>query len=128
MEGGQLDGLASRGTEQKVEGFNADPDRKLNDFALMLSIYHKEAGRQLFQLLLQLVADLRQTLTLDVLQFQFLRFEKGELHTRQKDFLALAFFFPGFLFRAKLCQHKVNVTTPSLQRPAALGGSPSPSL
>lgn len=63
-----------------MEGFNADPDWKLNGFA-----YHEEAGRQLFQLLLQLVAELRQTLALDVLQFQFLRFKKGELHTLQKN-------------------------------------------
>lgn len=100
----------------------------------MLSIYHKETGRQLFQLLLQLVAELRQTLTLDVLQFQFLRFKKGELHTLQKYLLAIAFFcFLSFFFfflhaPTLICQHKVNVTTPSLQRPAALGGSPSPSL
>lgn len=40
----------------------------------MVSIYHEETGRQLLQLLLQLDADLRQTLTLDVLHFQFLTF------------------------------------------------------
>lgn len=59
----------------------------------MMSIYHKETGRQLLQLLLQLVADLRQTLTLDVLQFQFLIFEKENFRLIKKDSLGIAFFF-----------------------------------
>lgn len=59
-----------------MEGFSADRDFKPERLASTGSVYHKETGRQLLQLLLQLVADLGQTLTLDVLQFQFLRFEK----------------------------------------------------
>lgn len=90
-----------------MEGFNADPDWKLNGFAVMLSIYHKETGRQLFQLLLQLVAELRQTLTLDVLQFQFLRFKKGELRTLQKYLLALAFFLLFVHFFFSFYTHKL---------------------
>lgn len=98
-----------------------------------LSDYLKQTGRQLFQLLLQLIPDLRQTLALFVLQFQFLRFARENFHstgrrrrTRYTCVCSFVIFFRSH--KALVCQHKVNITTPSLQRPAALWGSPSPSL
>lgn len=100
-----------------------------------LSDYLKQTGRQLFQLLLQLIPDLRQTLALFVLQFQFLRFARENLQstrsrwrTRYTCVCSFVIFLGGGSHKALACQHKVNITTPSLQRPAVLGGSPSPSL
>lgn len=63
----------------------------------MVGRYHKETSRQLLQLLLQLVADLRQTLTLDVLQFQFLRRERENFTLNKKIHLCWRFFFLHFL-------------------------------
>lgn len=61
------------------------PNLMTVDWWSELSYYLKQTGRQLFQLLLKLIPDLRQTLALFVLQFQFLRFARENLHsTRRK--------------------------------------------
>lgn len=109
------------------------PNLMTVDWWSELGDYLKQTGRQLFQLLLQLIPDLRQTLALFVLQFQFLRFARENLHstgrkrrTRYTCVCSFVIFFRSH--KALVCQHKVNITTPSLQRPAVLWGSPSPSL
>lgn len=74
----------------------------------MITANLKQTGSQLLQLLLQLIPDLRQTLTLLVLQFQFLRCARETITTTftRKDICIVNFFF-----RFCVCQQKVGCDT-----------------
>lgn len=83
----------------------------------------EQTGRQLLQLLLQLIPDLWETLTLLVLQFQFLRC--GTITLARKQICTVTVFFCFVV--VTLC-FVIRFTTPSLQRPVVPWGSPSPFL
>lgn len=63
----------------------------------MITAYLKQTGRQLLQLLLQLIPDLRQTLTLLVFQFQFLKWEEENvtISLNEEGHLHCQLFFLG---------------------------------
>lgn len=76
----------------------------------MITAYLKQTGRQLLQFLLQLIPDLRQTLTLSVLEFQFLKCEGDSVSIifSKDEYLHCQLFFSG---QTILCQHEVGYNT-----------------
>lgn len=123
VEGGQLDEPLRHGTEIKAEGFDADPDWKHLPQRDWPSAPPAPAPTGCGP------APDAHTRCPSV---SVPKIWKGRTSHSAKILTCASIFllFVLFFLHAQTLtrQHKVNVTTPSLQRPAALGESPSPSL